>query len=887
MTWLRVLVSRCVGLFRKGRLEQELDEEVRSHLEMLIEENLRKGMSSEEARYAALRSFGGVEQVREIYREQRGLPMIETLFQDVRYGLRQLRRNPGFTIVAVLTLALGIGANSAIFSVVNGVLLQPLPYRDPGQLVAVGESAPLFEMDSLSYPNLVDFREQNRSFEGLAGFMWQDYNLTGAGDPEHLGGKWVSANFFPVLGVPLILGRNFDPKEDHLGAGPVVMISSGLWKRRFGSSPDVIRKEVTLNGKGYTIIGVVPAFFQYRGKADVYTALGQRDAISMRSREMHPGIHAVARLKPGVTVAQAQSEISGIATRLAQAYPKSNANIDAKVRPLLQEVIGDITPRLLVLLGAVGFVLLIACANVANLLLARATAREREMAIRAALGAGRTRIVRQLLTESVLLGLAGGAAGLLVAAYGTQAVLATVPDGLPRMENIVVDGWVVAFTLAVALVTGIIFGLAPAFQVSNLDLHVTLKEGGRGTITGHHRLRNLLVVSETAASLVLLAGAGLMLKTMWRLSRVDPGFDPRNVLTFSVGLSPDNLSSPDKIRLAYKKISKEIESLPGAQAAAVATDIPLSGDDLDLPLWVSGRPVPTTESEMIPALIYPTSPGYLKAMGIPLLQGRYFTDQDSKDSQGVAVIDDVMARGLFPGENPIGKSVGIAGENPLNIVGVVGHVKHWGLDSDAAAKIRYELYMPFVQIPDQFMMYFATRMTVVVRTSVAPLSLVTDVRRRVAEASRGDQPLYNVQTMREVVENSFADRRFSTLLLSLFAALALVLASVGIYGVISYTASQRTHEIGIRMALGAGKGEVLKMVVGQSLALVLAGVSVGLLVAFGLTRLMASMLYGVRPTDLLTFAGVSMLLGGVAMLASYIPARRATKVDPTVALRYE
>lgn len=779
---------------------------------------------------------------------------------------------------------------------VNGVLLQPLPYRDPGRLVAVGESTPQFEMMSLSYPNLVDFREQSHSFEGLAGFNWQDSNLTGVGEPEHLSGKRISSNFFSVFGIHPVLGRNFEANEDHVGGGPVAMISAGLWKRRFGSSPDVIGKSITLNGKGYTIVGVVPASFEYRGKADAYTLLGQWDDSMAQLREVHPGIHAVGRLKRGVTVAQAQSEMSAIAAHLAQAYPKSNANHGATVRPLAQVMVSDVRSPLLILLGAVGFVLLIACANVANLLLARATTRQREMAIRAAIGAGRGRIVRQLLTESVLLALAGGALGLLVAEYGTQAVLATAPSGLPRMENISVDGWVLAFTLAVSLLTGIAFGLAPAFQTSRVDLSATLKEGGRSASAGHHRLRSALVVSETAASLVLLVGAGLMLRTIWRLGQVDPGFDPRHLLTFSIGLSPDNSSTPDKIRLAYKRLTDGIESVPGAQAAALGNNLPLAGDDSEIPLWVSGRPRPTAQSDMIWAQMYITSPGYSKAMSIPLLKGRYFTDQDAKDSQSVVVIDDVMAQGLFPGEDPIGRTLGFADisgnmgnilNKPLEIVGVVRHVKHWGLDSDDSAKIRYEIYFPFVQIPDQFMAGLTQGMTLLVRTSVDPLSMVSTVKQRVAESGGGNQPAYGFQTMQQVVSDSFADRRFAMLLLGVFAGLALLLASVGIYGVISYTASQRTHEIGIRMALGAGSADVLKLVVRQGLILILLGIGAGFLAAFVLTRLMASMLYGVRPTDLVTFAGMSLLLGVVALLASYIPARRATKVDPMVALRYE
>ncbi len=562
-------------------------------------------------------------------------------------------------------------------------------------------------------------------------------------------------------------------------------------------------------------------------------------------------------------------------------------------------VVGDVRPALLVLLGAVGFVLLIACANVANLLLARSVARQREMAIRSAIGASRTRVVRQLLTESVLLAVSGGALGLLLADFGTQAVVAAVPGGLPRVEAIRVDGWVLAFTLAVSLLTGVIFGLAPAFQAFHVDLHATLKEGSRGSTGGHHRLRALLVVSEIAASLVLLVGAGLMLKTMWRLSQVNPGFNPQGLLTLQVGLSPENISTADNIRLAYKRIVNGIETLPGVEAVAVATDVPLTGDDSELPLWVSGRPRPTSQSDMLWALWYPTSPGYLRAMGIPLLRGRYFTDQDTKDSAGVVVIDEVMAKGLFPGEDPIGKSIGIAdtsGEmgnglnKPLEIVGVVGHVKHWGLDSDATAKLRYELYMPFVQIPDQIMKAFlGTGMVMMVRTTVDPLSTIATVRHRIAEQGGGDQPVYNVQTMQQIVSDSVAGRRFSMLLLGIFAALALVLASVGIYGVISYMVGQRTHEIGIRVALGADRRDMLRLVLGQGARLMLLGVGVGLLASFGLTGFLAkySMLFGVSARDPLTFAGVAVLLSLVALAACFVPAIRAMKVDPVVALRYE
>jgi len=819
---------------------------------------------------------------------------MQTLLQDLRYGLRMLASNAGFTIVAVLTLTLGIGANTAIFSVINGVLLQPLPYRDPGRLVIMGEKTPEFDMMSVSCPNFLDWQKENRSFASLGAVRWTAYDLTGSGMPEHLGGKMVSYGFFSTFGITPILGRDFEALEDHVGANRVALISGGLWKRRFGSSRDVIGKPITLSGQGYTVIGVIPADFRYFDAADVYTLLGQWDDVLARSRETHPGLRVVGRLKPGVTREQAEADMNNVAAQLAQAYPKSNAHHGVTLRPLAQEMVGDVRPALLVLLGAVGFVLLIACANVANLLLARSTARRREMAIRAAMGASQGRMVQQLITESVLLALFGGALGLLLARWGTQAVVAAIPGGLPRTENISVDGWVLAFTLVVSVATGAIFGLAPALQMSRLDLHTALEEGSRGSTEGRHGLRSLLVVAEVAASLVLLIGAGLMLKTMWRLSQVGPGFNPRNLLTFSVGLSPANRATPDRIRTAYLQLADGIRTLPGVQAAGTVDDLPLSGSDDELPFWVSGRPRPSSQSEMLWALNYDVSPGYLRAMDIPLLRGRFVSDADAKGSAPVVVIDEMMAKSLFPRQDPIGQSIRIAVpegfgpglDQPIEIVGVVGHVKHFGLDTDAASKIQYQLYLPFVQLPDQIMPAIATGMTMTVRTTVDPLSLVNSVRRQASEGD-ADQPVFDIQTMEQIVSGSVAGRRFSMLLLGVFAGLALVLAAVGIYGVISYTATQRTHEIGIRMALGAERTDVLRLVVGHGLRLALIGVGVGLAAALGLTRLMSSMLYGVRPTDLVTFVAVSLLLGGVALLASYVPARRASTVDPMVALRHE
>ena len=816
------------------------------------------------------------------------------LMQDLRYGMRMLRRNRGFAAVAVAALALGIGANTAIFSVVNGVLLHPLPYRDPDRLMRLSESSPDFATMSVACPNFVDWRERNRSFSGLASVRWEDYDITGGGQPEHVDGKMVSADFFRVLGIHPVLGRDFDAQADRVGSAPVALLGGGLWSRRFGSNPAVLGSQITLTGRGYTIVGIVPAGFEFEGRADVYTLLEQWDDFVARAREMHPGMYVVGRLKPGVTRGQAQSEMTAIAARLAEAYPKSNAKHGVNVTPLESVIVGDCRSTLMVLLGAVAFVLLIACANVANLLLARFTGRQKEIAIRAAIGAGRGRVIRQLLTESVLLALAGGAAGLAIAAWGTRAVLAAAPGGLPRMNEIGVDGPVLAFTLGVSLFTGIVFGLAPALNAAAKDLHETLKEGSRGVSAGHRRLRSLLVVSEVAAAMVLLAGAGLMLRTVWSLFRLNPGFDPGHVLTFQVSQSPANATASDeRILQTVQQTVDRIQSVPGVKSAGITSMIPLGGNDNEMPFYVNGRPRPASQGDMLWALLYTTDPGYQKTMGIPLLRGRYIGRQDMHRGAHVAVIDEVLARTVFPREDPLGKSIMIGDVSgslgpeaaaPMEVVGVVGHVSHWGLDRDTGAKVRNQLYLPVSQIPEQFLKGMVGSSVFVVRTGGDPLSALAAVRGAVV-GTGNDQPVYGARTMSAVVSASIADRRFSMLLLGIFGGLALLLAAVGIYGVISYNVALRTREIGIRMALGAGQSDVLKAVVGQGMLPVLAGLAIGLALAFGLTRLMAGMLFGVRAGDPTTFLGVAGVLAAVAFLATWLPARRAVRVAPSAALR--
>jgi predicted permease len=808
-----------------------------------------------------------------------------TLIQDLRYGWRMLAKNPGFTAVALLALALGIGANTAIFSVVNGVLLRPLPYADPGRLMTVYETSREFRQMSVAYPNFLDWRRGNHSFTDIAAFRGDDFNFTGFGQPERLRGEFVSASLLPVLGVNPLLGRNFMPQEDREGASGVVMLTYGLWKRRFGADPDILGKTMTLNARSYKVIGVLPSDFGFRRHAELYLPLAQYLSIELNDRENHPGLYVVGRLKPDVTKAAAQAEMTSIGRALAQQYPKTNGGHGVAVVEMKDDLVGHIRPTLLLLLGAVGFVLLIACANVANLLLARSTARSREFAIRAALGADRLRVVRQLLTESVLLALGASVFGLLLASWGTRLVLAAVPNSLPRSQEIGLDSHVLLFTLAVSVLTGVLFGLAPAFHSSNVNPQESLKEGARGSGGGRHRAEGVFVVLEVGLAAVLLAGAGLMIQSIWRLWRVDPGFNTRHLLTTQVALSPTVMASPAAIRLAYRQLLDRVASIPGVQSASITSLIPLSDDDNEIPFW-PGRGLQPPQDQMSSAMFYIGTPDYLRVMGIPLREGRFFTEQDTLASTPVVVIDDVMAKHLFPGQDAVGKQFSLIVLGPVQVVGVVGHVKHWGLDSDDTAKIRNEIYFPFMQVPDKFMPEAVAGLTLALRTAPDPLSVVSAVRAQVAGPTE-DQPIFGVQTMEQIISDSLAERRFTMLLLIIFASTALVLAAVGIYGVMSYAVSRRTHELGVRLALGASRREILRLVVGEGMVLAAIGTVVGLTAALGLTRLMASLLYGVRPADPTTLAAVSLLLGGIALLACYIPAWRATKVDPLVALRYE
>jgi len=807
-----------------------------------------------------------------------------TLIQDLRYGLRTLARSPGFTAVAMLALALGIGANTAIFSVVNGVLLRPLPYPEPTRLMMIYETAK-FGQSSVAYPDFLDWQRENRSFTGMAAYRGNDFNFTGSGQPEHLRGEVISASLLPVLGVNPLLGRNFLPQEDRQGAGGVVMLTGGLWKRRFAADPNILGKTLTLNAKTYTVVGVLPPDFQFPGQAELYAPLGQWRSVVLYDRQNHPGLHVVGRLKSGVNMATAQAEMTSIARALAEKYPKSNAGEGATVMKMKDDMVGSIRPTLLLLLGAVGFVLLIACANVANLLLARSSARSREFAIRAALGAGRPRVVRQLLTESVMLALGAALAGLLLASWGTRLILAVVPDTLPRTQEIRLDPYVLLFTLLLSILTGVLFGLAPAFHSSQVNPQESLKEGARGSGGGRHRAEGIFVVVEVGLAVVLLAGAGLMIQSIWRLWRVDTGFNPHNVLTTHVAMSPSVIASPAAIRLAYRQLVDRVASIPGVQSASITDLVPLSGDDSEIGFWLGKGPQPP-QDQMSSALNYITTSDYLHVMGIPLKEGRFFTEHDTLTSTPVVVIDEVMAKHLFPGQDALGKQINLLLIGPVQIVGVAGHVKHWGLDADDTAKIRDEFYFPVLQVPDKFMSGAVAGLTLVVRTAPDSLSVVSAVRAQVAGPTE-DQPIFGVQTMEQIISDSLTERRFAMLLLIIFAFTALVLAAVGIYGVMSYAVSRRTHELGVRMALGAPRREILRLVVWDGMVMAAAGAAVGLAAALGLTRFLASLLYGVRPADPVTLAAVLLLFAGIATLACYVPAWRATRVDPLVALRYE
>jgi putative ABC transport system permease protein len=886
------LWRRLLSLLRRRRYEREMEEEMRFHLEMQIEQNLEAGMATEEAHYAAERQFGNQTWLKEVSREMWSLNSIEALIQDLRYGARMLMKSPGFTFVAVLTLALGIGANTAIFSVVNGVLLRALPYYEPERLVMVWGHRPILQAQigledfPVAVADFVDWRNQNQVFEQMAAMWTPRMNLTGGGEPESVVGLRASASIFPLLGARFAVGRAFLPEEDRAGADRVVVISHGLWQQRYGADPKLIGQKITLNDEAYTVIGVTAPDFQFprRGevptdfylgvttKVDLYLPIAfTPELMNNRGGDF---LMVIARLKPGVSLQQANADMSAIARRLTEQYPQTNTDKGVRLAPLHQQAVGKARTALLVLLGAVGFVLLIACANVANLLLARAAGRQKEMAIRAALGASRWRVVRQLLTESLLLAISGGAAGLLLAWWGVELLLSIAPDNLPRAYDIRLDTRAAGFTLLVSLLTGILFGLLPALQASKTNLSVTLKEGGRDAAgLLRRRLRGLLVVGEVALAFVLLIGAGLLIRSFARLTEVDPGFDPRGVLTMDIILPFAKYRDGRSIAF-FQQTLERVRALPGAEAAATVSSLPLSGAPGSLIFGIEGRPSPTEQSFNAGMRII--SPDFFKTFRVPLIKGRLLAESDGAKAPPVVVVNESLARNYFANEDPLGKRI-TNGDETREIVGVVGDVKHSALDEEA----KREMYFPMAQrrFPPIFM-------TLAVRISGDPMQMVAAVRGQVWAVDK-DIPISNIETMERLMAKSVAPRRFNLLLLGAFALVGLALAGVGLYGVMSYTVTQRTREIGVRMALGANTGDVLRLVIGEGMKLALIGAVLGLGGALALTRLLKTLLFGVSATDPLTFIVIAAVLIIVALLACWIPARRAARMDPLVSLRVE
>jgi predicted permease len=805
---------------------------------------------------------------------------METLWQDVKYGARMLLKSRGVTLIAILTLALGIGANTAIFSVLNAVVLRPLPYPESDRLMLLTEWSEQVPNMSFSIANFKDLREQQTVFESVGAFRTNNYVMTGEGDPERLNGRQVTYDFFQTIRVQPILGRVFGEDEDRPGAERVALLSEGFWQRRFGGDPEIIGRHLTLNGESFEVIGVLAGtFHQSWRNVDVWVSLMRLEEQlgGPERRGSHPGIYVAGMRKPGVSEPQAEADVKAIAARLAEEYPNSNAQQSMTATGFQAFLIRDLRPRVLILMAAVGFVLLIACANLANLLLARGAGRRREIAIRAALGAGRARLLRQMLTESVLLSVAGGVLGIAVAWAGLRGLLAITPANVPRMDEVALDGTVLAFTAILSVLTGILFGLVPAWHAARTDLNETLKEGGRSGRggEGRHWVRNALVVAEVSLALVLLVGAGLMLKSFQNVLAADTGINPEGVLTATIAPPPTLGTEPEKVRPYIARVIERVQALPGVEAAA--TTLPLLGG-WQTGFWVEGRPFPPP-GQWPSTDIARVSPDYFRVMGQRLLRGRYFTEHDTADSAPVAIVDQTLAETYWPGEDPIGKRMRFGGPHShapwMEIVGVVAHVKNYGVDEES----RVETYVPVMQNPNRFF-------TIVVRTQGDPAALTAGLRRAVLEAD-SEAVLFNPRTMAEIASDSVAERRLAALLLAVFSGLALTLAAVGLYGVMSYAVTQRTHEIGIRMALGAQRSDVFRLLLGQGMLLTAIGLAAGLAGAWWLTRFIEAQLFHVSATDPLAFALLPVLLAAVALLAALVPARRATRVDPVIALRYE
>jgi predicted permease len=909
---LRDIWIRMRALFGCKAVERELDDELGFHFEQQVAKYVRAGVTRGEAARRARLEFGGVDQVKEDCRDARGVRLVESLVQDVRYALRGLQKNPGFAAIALVTIALGIGATTVMFTVVNGVLLKPLPYPEANRLIVVHAHEEDWNMkfgeEKFSYPDFLDCQRESRSMD-MAAVVFNNGTVSEPEPPAWVDNFEISSNLFSVLRVPLAQGRPFLPEEDRTGARPVAILSYSFWQHQFGGRPDALGGSLVLDQKRYTIVGIAPAGLkQYGYEPDVYTPAGQDNGSYMRSRQAVP-VHVVARLRPGVTLGQAQAEVAPIGRRLAEEYATTNKGRSFLVHPLRAEV-GPVVSTLWLLLGAVTLVLLIACANVASLLLARAVSRERELAMRAALGASKWRLVEQCLTESAVLGLAGGALGTLCAYAGIRPFVALWPGSLPRAEEVHIDWRVLAFAIGVSVLSGIVFGLAPAVRTPARELERTLRAGATSVVGSSPRLHAAFVTVEVSIAFVLLIAAGMLGRTLLRVSSLDPGLKIHNLLTMRVALSPATLADPARIPAAWQDLLERARHVPGVESVTAVDTVPLRTGNNQLGYWTT--PALPPKDKLPVALASSATPDYLKVMGIPLLRGRFFTNEDRLNTMPVIVVDDVLARAAFGTDDVLGKHLWMpdmpcveekttAGPDgkpvktanafvdcrePYTIVGVVGHVRYWGLASDDQAQVRGQAYYPFAQVPAHFLRRWSELMSIAVRTNVAPLSIVESLREALRGAS-GDQVLYEVRTMEQLTSDSLALHRFLLMLFGIFSGLALLLACVGIYGVLAYLTSRRVPEIGVRMTLGATPGRIMQMVLGQSLRMILFGVGVGCLAAFAAARVLIHVVDGVRPLDRLTFAVVLSLLAAAALLASFVPARRASRIDPMTALRQE
>ncbi|HEX4228983.1 MAG TPA: ABC transporter permease [Bryobacteraceae bacterium] len=878
------LLFRLRTLFRRKAVEEELDAELRFHFERQVEKYRKSGLTHDRALRRARIEFGGLESVKEECREAHGVQLLESTFQDVRYGLRTLRKSPGFASVAMLTLALGIGANTAIFSVVYAVLLNPLPYKDSSRLIVLNETTPKVGMVSVSYPNFLDWRAQNRVFSRMADVHGMGFNLAGITEPESISGEAVSPNYLSMLGMHPFLGRDFMASEEKTGTAPVVLLSYGLWQSHFGGDRNALGRTITLNGRGFTIIGVLPQDFRSLEKADVIEPIGVwvTNNSEASDRGQRGDSLVAGRLAPGVSFGRARAEMEGIEARLAHEYPGANDQFGVSLRPIRDVFVGDIRSAILVLFCAVIFVLLIACANVANLFLMRGAGRSREIAVRMAIGATRGRAVRQMLVESFLLAFFGGLLGLVLAVAGIHGVVSMIPVDTLAGANVTLNGAVLIFAGCVVVISAFLFGLAPALRATKASVHFHLKEGGRNATggVGPTRWRAALAVMEIALALVLLAGAGLMMKSLYRLLSVDLGIRPERVLSMEMSLRTSQYDKDPAILNFWQQVLDGVRALPGVEASALGTGVPLTREHSRDDITIEGMALPKPGSFPHPD-IHAVSPRYVATLGIQLLRGRVFTDADRENAPQVAMINAMLAEHFFHNESPVGRRIHLGRPSPteppkwMTIVGVVGDTKLYGLANPS----RLEVYVPFRQ-------WASSEMQLIVKSRVDPAALISAIRHVVASVDK-DQPIFAIATMEQLVDDSVSTRRITLILLGLFSVLALVLAAIGIYGVISYAVAQRTHEIGIRLALGAQSKDVVRMILAQGATITGAGVVIGIIAALGLTRLMSKLLFAVSAADPSTFAAVAIMLMLIAMVACYIPARRTLRVDPMIALRDE